>query len=187
LEVNLQLHFRFFKNQEHIFEKQHLDSVRVAIEQGRYDPPSPGEALNQAIAALQPAGSESARFASSPPPTSVSGPSSMVNSQLQILQMAARLPPPPEGAVPVDPAAGDESLQREKMEKALLQLYGMGHAPFPGGVAAGNPFLHPAMFSTSGKFRKKYHGKTNYLSIHSYMYQFQRFYYVSSSSARLHT
>ena len=143
--------------QEHIFERSHLDNVRVAIEQGRYEPPSPGEALNQAIAALQPGGNEETRFSGSPTTQPTPGSSSMVSSQLQILQMAARLPqPPPEGAIPVDPqpGPGDESEHREKMEKALMQLYGMGHPgvpSFPGGVSASNPFFHPAMFSTSGK------------------------------------
>jgi AT-binding transcription factor 1 len=148
--------------QEHIFERSHLDNVRVAIEQGRYEPPAPGEALNQAIAALQPAGTESSRYSSSPPPQSTSSSAAAGNSQLQILQMAAQgicLPqPPPEGAIPVDPgtSAGQEDVgveHREKMEKALMQLYGMGHGitSYPTGVATANPFLHPAMFSTSGK------------------------------------
>ena len=68
--------------------------------------------------------------------------------------MAARLPqPPPDGAIPVDSQSCDESEHREKMEKALMQLYGMGHGVpgFPSGVAASNPFFHPAMFSTSGR------------------------------------
>ena len=91
------------------------------------------------------------------------------NPQLQILQMAAhgiRLPPPPppEGAIavdpqtmssggPVNPSTGESSEQRDKMEKALMQLYGMGHGinSYPSGVATANPFLHPAMFSTTGK------------------------------------
>ncbi len=47
--------------QEHIFERAHLDNVRLAIEQGRYEPPAPGEALNQAIAALQPGGTDESR------------------------------------------------------------------------------------------------------------------------------
>ena len=146
--------------QEHIFEPIHLENVRIAIEQGRYEPPAPGEALNQAIAALQPPGSEASRFSNSTPPP-MSGPSSIVNSQLQILQMAARLPqPPPDGAIPIDhpqSGSGDESDHREKMEKALMQLYGhAGVPPFPGGVPGSNPFLHPAMFSTSGRFLKSF-------------------------------
>jgi hypothetical protein len=131
--------------QEHIFDRDHLDNVRVAIEQGRYEPPSPGEALNQAIAALQPPGStEGQRFASSPQPP-VSGSSSTGNPQLQMFQMAAQGMmhlPPPEGAIPVDPQSGgsgsgphtsssNESEHREKMEKALMQLYGMGHGIIP--------------------------------------------------------
>ena len=145
----------------------------MAIEQGRYEPPAPGEALNQQIAALQPpapGGIEGQIFSNSPTPQ-ISGPSTGVNPnpQLQILQMAAqgiRLPPapPPEGAIVVDPqalsvgggltpATGESSEQREKMEKALMQLYGMGHGinSYPTGVATPNPFLHPAMFSTTGK------------------------------------
>ena len=157
--------------QEHIFARSHLDNVRMAIEQGRYEPPAPGEALNQQIAALQPPGGiEGQRFSNSPTPQ-ISGPltGGNPNPQLQILQMAAqgiRLPPPPppEGAIAVDPqalsvgggltpATGESSEQRDKMEKALMQLYGMGHGinSYPTGVATPNPFLHPAMFSTTGK------------------------------------
>ena len=42
---------------------------------------------------------------------------------------------------------------RENMERALMQLYGMGQGinSFPSGVAQANPFLHPTMFSATGR------------------------------------
>jgi hypothetical protein len=42
-----------FALQEHIFLGQHLENVRQAIEQGLYDPESPGAVLNQQAEALQ--------------------------------------------------------------------------------------------------------------------------------------
>ena len=39
--------------QEHIFQKSHLEKVKAAIEQGLYDPESPGVALTQQAEALQ--------------------------------------------------------------------------------------------------------------------------------------
>ena len=46
-----------------------------------------------------------------------------------------------------------DSNSRENMEKALMQLYEMGQGlnSFPSGVAQANPFLHPTMFSATGK------------------------------------
>ena len=42
---------------------------------------------------------------------------------------------------------------RENMGKALMQLYGMGQGmnSFPAGVSQANPFLHPTMFSATGR------------------------------------
>merc|ERR1719479_771570 len=42
-----------FAIQEHIFQKSHLEKVKAAIEQGLYDPESPGIALTQQAEALQ--------------------------------------------------------------------------------------------------------------------------------------
>ena len=42
-----------FVIQDHIFSKNHLEQVRLAIEHGRYDPESPGFVLSQAAASLQ--------------------------------------------------------------------------------------------------------------------------------------
>jgi hypothetical protein len=46
-----------------------------------------------------------------------------------------------------------EGTNRENMGKALMQLYGMGQGmnSFPTGVTQANPFLHPTMFSATGK------------------------------------
>ena len=55
----------------------------------------------------------------------------------------------PGEAGPGDASASDPA--KENVEKALMQLYGMGHGinTYPTGVAQANPFLHPAMFSAS--------------------------------------
>ena len=55
-----------------------------------------------------------------------------------------------------NPVPGGEASDvntRENMERALMQLYGMGQGinSFPSGVAQANPFLHPTMFSATGK------------------------------------
>ena len=42
-----------FAIQEHIFQKSHLEKVKAAIEQGLYDPESPGVVLTQQAEALQ--------------------------------------------------------------------------------------------------------------------------------------
>ena len=41
-----------FAVQDHLFTKPHLENLRIALEQGRYDPESPGVAMAQAAAAL---------------------------------------------------------------------------------------------------------------------------------------
>ena len=41
-----------FAVQDHLFTKAHLDHLKVALEQGRYDPESPGHAMAQAAAAI---------------------------------------------------------------------------------------------------------------------------------------
>ena len=48
----------------------------------------------------------------------------------------------------------EEGNTRENMGKALMQLYGMGQGmnSFPTGVTQANPFLHPTMFSATGKW-----------------------------------
>ena len=42
---------------------------------------------------------------------------------------------------------------QDNMGKALMQLYGMGQGmnSFPSGVSQANPFLHPTMFSATGR------------------------------------
>ena len=41
-----------FGIQEHIFDREHLDNVRKAIEGGNYEPETPGYSLNQKASAL---------------------------------------------------------------------------------------------------------------------------------------
>jgi len=139
--------------QDHLFDRNHLDNVRVAIEQGRYEPQAPGELLNQAIAALTPS-MDGQKYPGESSPSQSTPPSS--NPQLQILQMAAqgiRLPPAEAADGNSSLNSSDESDHRDNMEKALMHLYGMGRGmpSYPSGVAQANPFLHPAMFSATGR------------------------------------
>ena len=58
-------------------------------------------------------------------------------------------------------AQGDPSEDgnnQDNMGKALMQLYGMGQGlnSFPAGVSQANPFLHPTMFSATGRWQKYY-------------------------------
>ena len=50
--------------------------------------------------------------------------------------------------------SSSDGTNRENMGKALMQLYGMGQGmnSFPSSVSQANPFLHPTMFSATGKF-----------------------------------
>merc|ERR1719412_152288 len=41
-----------FAVQDHLFTKPHLENLRIALEQGRYDPESPGTAMAQAAASI---------------------------------------------------------------------------------------------------------------------------------------
>lgn len=41
-----------FAVQDHLFTKPHLENLRIALEQGRYDPESPGSAMAQAAASI---------------------------------------------------------------------------------------------------------------------------------------
>ena len=60
----------------------------------------------------------------------------------------------PEQAPPQPPPAQAAGPGEGSVEKTLMQqLYGMNHgiSSFPSGVATANPFLHPAMFSATGR------------------------------------
>ena len=159
-----------FVIQEHLFSKGHLDNIRIAIEEGRYEPESPGHTMAQAAAALTQNSTDNKDQADRP--------SSPSKAKLPLLQLAnqsgvVRLPPPPTLPLPphlqppTDTPSGDKSKSdgnnenREEMEKTLMQqIYGMNHGinSYPTGVAQANPFLHPAMFSaTSGKSDHKTH------------------------------
>ncbi|QQP37150.1 Uncharacterized protein FKW44_017337, partial [Caligus rogercresseyi] len=117
---------------DHIFRQSHQDNVKIAITEGRYDPESPGYALNQMLSSLNGVEggktTDSESRVASPPPVS------------PLSKHAGGFNPPSGG--------GGE------MEKSLMQqLYGVGHgiSSYPSGVATANPFLHPAMFSATGK------------------------------------
>jgi hypothetical protein len=71
-----------FAIQDHLFTKAHLDHLRVALEQGRYDPDSPGVAMAQAAAAL-----------STTTPTQQNGnsPNRPEQTSLSMLQMTSQM------------------------------------------------------------------------------------------------
>jgi AT-binding transcription factor 1 len=72
-----------FVIQDHIFNKNHLEQVRLAIEHGRYDPESPGFALSQAAATMQSANGAGRH---SPSPSGAEG-----STSLSMLQMTTQV------------------------------------------------------------------------------------------------
>ena len=92
--------------------------------------------------------------------------SSTSSSQALNSQVLAATPPltsktsPDEGksigdkGTPGTDESSSDGTNRENMGKALMQLYGMGQGmnSFPSSVSQANPFLHPTMFSATGKF-----------------------------------
>ena len=129
--------------QDHLFSRAHMDAVKVAIEAGKLDPETPGHVLSQAAATLE----QQQQRQQQPPPSSSPAP------ETSALERAAA---PPQQQPQVGPGDGRGG---GGVEKSLMQqLYGMNHgiASFPSGVATANPFLHPAMFSATGKPRDRH-------------------------------
>merc|ERR1712223_1795363 len=76
--------------QDHIFTRNHLENLKIALEQGRYEPEAPGNTLSQAAAAIS-GGSNGVMSSNSPPPSlSANIPSTRDNNALQMLQMATQ-------------------------------------------------------------------------------------------------
>ena len=76
--------------QDHIFTRNHLENLKVALEQGRYEPEAPGNAISQAAAAIS-GGNNGVMSSNSPPPSlSANIPSTRDNNALQMLQMATQ-------------------------------------------------------------------------------------------------
>jgi len=124
-----------FAIQEHIFQKSHLDKVKIAIEQGLYDPESPGVALTQQAEALQNGGmvpqhqtpphhqdrGQDSATDSSPSPTK--GPSLGATTGLSMMaQMAA-------GAGLHSPGVGPELGHPHMGMPNMPQFYGMNNYP----------------------------------------------------------
>ena len=141
-----------FVIQDHLFSKSHLDAIRVAIEEGRYEPESPGQVMSQAASAMQQHFSSSSEGPSSPS-TSLSnrlpGPPTLPLPPTDPLKTGNATPPSSSSSAPAP--EGGKNVEKELMQ----QIYGMNHgiSSYPSGVATANPFLHPAMFSaaTSGE------------------------------------
>merc|ERR1739844_197981 len=77
--------------QDHIFTRKHLENLKIALEQGRYEPEAPGTAISQAAAAIS-GGNNGILSSSSPPPSLSAGiPAATRDSNaLQMLQMATQ-------------------------------------------------------------------------------------------------
>ncbi|XP_040568210.1 zinc finger homeobox protein 3 [Lepeophtheirus salmonis] len=144
--------------QDHIFHKSHQDNVKIAITEGRYDPESPGYSLNQVLLSLSDGKQGLCEEKNDTPP-----PSGLNNSDPQN-NTSPRISPShisskhstslPDNNNPGPHLPQSSVGNRDEMEKTLMQqLYGVGHgiSSYPTGVATANPFLHPAMFSATGK------------------------------------
>ena len=79
-----------FAVQDHLFTKNHLDNLKVALEQGRYDPESPGNAMAQAAAALTQNGSGGSPNAGDQPPLSMLQMTTQVNNSHELLDIPTR-------------------------------------------------------------------------------------------------
>ena len=76
-----------FAIQDHLFTKPHLEHLKLALEQGRYDPESPGVAMAQAAAALSQqngGGGVSPNVNGEGPPGGPGGPLSMLQMTTQV-------------------------------------------------------------------------------------------------------
>ena len=131
--------------QDHLFSRAHMDAVKAAVEEGKLDPETPGQALSQAAATLeqqqQQQQQQLPQLPQQPQPLPASSPAPEGVAPEQVAQQS---PTPSQAAGP-----GDGSVEKTLMQ----QLYGMNHgiSSFPSGVATANPFLHPAMFSATGR------------------------------------
>ena len=74
-----------FAVQDHLFTKNHLEHLRLALEQGRYDPESPGTAMAQAAAAL------GQQNGVAPPPLGGGSPNAGEQPALSMLQMTTQV------------------------------------------------------------------------------------------------
>ena len=77
--------------QDHIFTRPHLENLKVALEQGRYEPEAPGTVLSQAAAAIS-GGNNGVMSSTSPPPSLTSSipTATRDGNALQMLQMATQ-------------------------------------------------------------------------------------------------
>ena len=100
--------------QDHIFTRKHLENLKIALEQGRYEPEAPGTAISQAAAAIS-GGNNGILSSSSPPPSLSAGiPAATRDSNaLQMLQMATQSAS--------KPTSNSNTLTNELMEMSSLQ------------------------------------------------------------------
>ncbi|CAB4064763.1 ATBF1 [Lepeophtheirus salmonis] len=145
--------------QDHIFHKSHQDNVKIAITEGRYNPESPGYSLNQVLLSLSDGkqGLCEEKNDSTPPPSGLnnSDPQNNTSPPISPSHISSKHSTSlPDNNNPGPHLPQSSAGNRDEMEKTLMQqLYGVGHgiSSYPTGVATANPFLHPAMFSATGK------------------------------------
>ena len=101
--------------QDHIFTRNHLENLKMALEQGRYEPEAPGNFLSQAAVAISGGNNGVLSSTSSPPPTLSSNipPSTRDNNALQMLQMATQSA--------TKASSNTNSLANELMEMSSMQ------------------------------------------------------------------
>ena len=119
--------------QEHIFTPKHLENVRIAIEQGLYDPVSPGAELTQQAESLQNGGGGGG--AGFPPPASRGSGGTTTPPRQQDSSATDSSPSPTKpnlgpGLSMMMAAGGLHSPSRPDMERSMLMppFFGMGQA-----------------------------------------------------------
>ena len=117
-----------FAVQEHIFQTSHLDKVKAAIEQGLYDPESPGVSLTQQAEALQNGGMMGAGHMTPPrhgqDSNTDSSPSPSKPSLGPGLSMMAQM-----AAGGIRSPGGPESHMPDSRSMLMPQFYGMNNYP----------------------------------------------------------
>lgn len=117
-----------FAVQEHIFQTSHLDKVKAAIEQGLYDPESPGVSLTQQAEALQNGGMMGSGHMTPPrhgqDSNTDSSPSPSKPSLGPGLSMMAQM-----AAGGIRSPGGPESHMPDSRSMLMPQFYGMNNYP----------------------------------------------------------
>ena len=126
-----------FAVQEHIFQTNHLDKVKIAIEQGLYDPESPGVSLTQQAEALQNGGMLQAGHGQLTPPRPGPGPGQGQDSNTDSSPSPSKPSLGPGLSMMAQMAAGgirspggpEPHLGPDSRSMLMPQFYGMNNYP----------------------------------------------------------